>query len=185
MVMALTCAVFIATSLDGFIARTNGSIDWLEEANSAVTPGEDFGYHAFMASVDVLIMGRNTFETALGFGEWPYGDKPVVVLSSRLKSLPPEVQSSVSLENEEPAVLVARLAAEGRTKAYVDGGLTIQRFLAADLVDEITITRIPVLIGEGRALFGPLPRDRRLRHVATRAWDCGFVQSTYRVEREG
>ena len=137
--MKAKCSVFIATSLDGFIARSDGSIDWLNEANEAVTPGEDCGYGKFMADVDAMIMGRNTFEQVLTFGSWPYGSTPVVVLSRQGFSLPSDVPTSVSVSNDTPSELVARLTDQGVKKIYVDGGLTIQSFLASGLIDDITV----------------------------------------------
>lgn len=181
MVAVAKCSVFIATSLDGFISRTDGRIDWLDQANSRVPRGEDCGYEQFMSTVDALVMGRHTFELAKSFGEWPYGHTPVFVLSSRMNSLPGDVPNTVHLFNEAPAALVAQLSAQGMKHLYVDGGLTIQRFLSDALIDEITITRIPVLIGTGKPLFGPLSEDVRLEHISTRAFDFGFVQTHYRV----
>ncbi len=175
------CSVFIATSLDGFIARPDGRIDWLDAANAAVPPGEDCGYGAFMAGIDALVMGRHSFETVLGFTPWPYGAKPVAVLSSSLRALPATVPDTVSLHTAAPAEVVRALAARGLTRLYIDGGVTIQRFLDAGLIDDITITTIPVLIGSGRPLFGPLPADVALEHVESRAYDFGFVQRRYRV----
>jgi len=181
MVARAKCSVFIATSLDGFISRSDGSIDWLDEANGRVPEGEDCGYGRFMSTVDALVMGRHTFELARSFGAWPYGKTPVFVLSGRMKSLPGGVPTTVHLADEAPAALVARLSDGGMRHLYIDGGLTIQRFLSDSLIDEITMTRIPVLLGGGRPLFGPLPEDVRLEHMSTRAYDFGFVQSTYRV----
>jgi dihydrofolate reductase len=181
MIVAAKCSVFIATSLDGFISRTDGSIDWLDQANRRVPKGEDCGYEQFMSSVDALVTGRHTFELARSFGEWPYGQTPVVVLSSHMKSLPGGVPNTVQLSSEVPTALVARLSSQGMRHLYIDGGLTIQRFLSDALIDEITITRIPILIGSGRPLFGLLPEDVRVEHVSTRALDFGFVQSKYRV----
>lgn len=181
--MGIKTSVFIATSLDGFIARTNGSIDWLEEANTLAPEGEDCGYHAFFSTVDVLVMGRNTFETVLGFEGWPYAEKRLVVLSSKPLEIPVELRGTVSASSETPNELVARLEAEGAQHLYIDGGITIQRFLAAGLLDELTITTIPVLIGEGKPLFGPLAHDIKLRCVATKAYDFGFVQTTFSVVR--
>lgn len=175
------CAVFIATSLDGFIARPDGSIDWLERANKLVPQGEDFGYHDFMRQVDCLVMGVNSFELVLSFPEWPYGSTPVHVLSSRMTRLPRDLPDTVTLSNEAPQQVVERLSAEGAQQLYIDGGVTIQRFLRQGLIDEMTITRIPVLLGAGRPLFGALDRDIELEHVSTRAYPFGFVQSTYRV----
>lgn len=178
------CSVFIATSLDGFIARTDGSIDWLNEANTSVTPGEDCGYGKFMADVDALVMGRSTFEQVLTFDPWPYGSTPVVVLSHREISLPPNLAQSVSVSNKTPTALLAWLTERGAKKIYVDGGLTIQSFIAAGLINDITITVIPVLLGTGRSLFGPLQNDLRLAHEGTTAFEFGFVQSRYRVIRD-
>lgn len=175
------CSVFIATSLDGFISRTDGSIDWLEHANRRVPKGEDCGYGEFIATVDALVMGRHTFEQARSFSDWPYGQTPVIVLSSRLRALPRGLPDTVRLYDDAPGSLVARLSAEGMRHLYIDGGLTIQRFLSAALIDEVTITTIPVLLGSGRPLFGSLPADVHLEHLSTRAFDFGFVQSRYRV----
>jgi dihydrofolate reductase len=175
------CSVFIATSLDGFISRTDGSIDWLNKANAIVPEGEDCGYAQFMSSIDALILGRNTFEQVLTFGEWAYKSIPVVVLSRHLNTLPSNVPATVSLSAENPTQLVERLSAEGLNHLYVDGGITIQSFLAAGLIDEITVTIIPVLLGSGKSLFGALPNDLQIEHVASKVFDFGFVQSRYRV----
>lgn len=179
--MTLRSSVFIATSLDGYIARPDGSIDWLEAANKLVPPGEDCGFHAFMDSVDALVMGRNTFEKVLTFDAWPYGDKRVIVLASRPLAIPDRLPPSVSASSETPGALAARLAGEGVKRIYVDGGVTIQRFLAAGLIDDMTITVVPILLGAGRPLFGPCGKDIALEHLATKAYDFGFVQSSWRV----
>lgn len=177
------CSVFIATSLDGFISRTDGSIDWLNKANAVVPEGEDCGYAQFLSTLDALVMGRNTFEQVLSFGEWPYGSTPVVVLSRQLKSLPGNVPATVSVSADDPAKLVQSLSAKGQSHLYIDGGLTIQSFLAAGLIDEIIITTIPILLGGGKSLFGPLPGDVQLNHLSSKAFDFGFVQNKYRVAR--
>lgn len=169
-------SVFVGTSLDGFIARLNGDFDFLPEGG-----GEPHGYNEFMASVDALVIGRNTFEVVLALPEWPYGDKRVVVLSSRPVDLSSVRGGVVEQMAGAPAEIVARLAASGVKHIYVDGGITIQRFLRAGLVQSLTITRVPVLIGEGIPLFGSLPRDVRLRHVATQHYPSGLVKSEYEV----
>lgn len=181
--MSAQCSVFIATSLDGYIARDDGSLDWLDRANSVVPAGEDCGYQTFMATVDALVMGRNTFETVLAFPEWPFGSTPAVVMSRRGIAVPGNVPPTVSVSSEAPADLVARLSGQGARRLYIDGGVTIQGFLAAGLIDDITITVVPVLLGSGRRLFGPLPGDVRLIHERSHAWDFGFVQHTYRVDQ--
>jgi dihydrofolate reductase len=180
----MKCSVFAATSLDGFIARQDGSIDWLNKAAAEAPKGEDFGYKSFLASVDAIVMGRNTFEQVLGFDKWPYGSKRIVVLSSRPIEIPAMLAATVSSSSERPGELVKRLAAEGAQHLYIDGGVTIQRFLAAGLIDDLTITVIPVLLGEGRPLFGHLAKDVPLTHIETRSFDFGFVQLVYRVNRD-
>ena len=176
-------SVYIATSLDGFIARKEGNIDWLNEANSVVPDGEDCGFQAFMASVDTLIMGRKTFEKVLSFGQWPYEKTPVAVLSRHPLHSPPDVPGTVTHSSELPHALLERLSKEGVEHVYVDGGAAIQSFLYDNLVDEITITVIPVLLGEGISLFGSLEKDVSLTHVRTQAFEFGFVQSTYLVKK--
>lgn len=182
--MDIKASVFVATSLDGFIARKDGSLDWLERADAATLKGEDYGYQAFTDSIDVLIMGRNSYEKVLTFSEWPYGKKPVIVLSSRTVTIPAGLVKTVSSSSETPRDLIKRLSSQGVKHVYVDGGVTIQRFLTAGLIDELTITLIPVLLGEGRPLFGPLTKDIHLVHVATRAYDKGFVQVKYSVIKD-
>ena len=179
--MNIKASVFIATSLDGFIARENGDLDWLTGAESASSE-QDYGYQDFMDAVDTVVMGRNTFELASTFAAWPYGGKRVVVLSSRPSAVPPHLADGVEWLSMPPRRLVEWLAAQGAAHLYVDGGKTIQGFLGAGLIDELTITRIPVLIGTGVPLFGPLDHDIRLAHIATRQFENGFVQSKYRVE---
>lgn len=181
--MTIKTSVFIATSLDGFIARPDGNIDWLNEANTVVPAGEDCGYMEFMDSVDVLVMGRSTFEQVLTFGEWPYGAKKVVVLSSKGVSIPQGINKTVTTSSETPKQLVQRLASEGAQCLYVDGGKTIQSFLDNELIDDITITVIPVLLGEGLPLFSSLKSDVQLRHEFTKTYPFGFVQSRYCVEK--
>lgn len=169
-------SVFIGTSLDGFIARPDGSLDFLPEGG-----GESHGYEEFIATVDALVIGRKTFETVLGFGMWPYGERPVFVLSTRPLA-PAPAGAVVERMSGEPGDIIAQLEARGLRHAYVDGGLTIQRFLRAGRIGRLIITRVPVLIGRGIPLFGDLPRDLVLRHVQTRQFASGLVQSEYLLE---
>lgn len=166
-------SVFVGTSLDGFMARVDGQLDFLPPDG-----GEAHGYDEFMATVDAMVIGRKTYETVLSFDAWPYGEKPVVVLST--KPLAPAPRGAV-VEHlmGAPADIVAQLAARGIQHIYVDGGITIQRFLQAGLIQRLIITRVPVLIGAGTPLFGALERDIALRHVATRQYTSGLVQSEY------
>lgn len=169
-------SVFIGTSVDGFIARPNGDLDFLPAGG-----GEPHGYTEFMASVDALVIGRKTFETVLAFPAWPYGNKRVVVLSSRLLDLSAVRDGIVEQMAGPPAEVVAKLAASGAHHLYIDGGITIQGFLRAGLVQRLIITRVPVLIGEGIPLFGALPHDLRLHHVATQHYPSGLVKTEYHV----
>jgi dihydrofolate reductase len=174
----MRASVFVGTSLDGFIARANGDFDFLPPGG-----GEPHGYDEFMATVDALVIGRKTFETVLTLATWPYGGKPVFVLSTRpLAPTPPG--AAVERMSGAPADIVSQLAARGFLHVYVDGGITIQRFLQAGLIQRLVITRVPVLIGDGIPLFGALQRDIALRHVATRQYASGLVQSEYAVERD-
>ena len=171
----MNTSVFVGVSVDGFIARADGALDWLPAGG-----GEEHGYEAFMASVDALVIGRNTYDTVLGFDQWPYGDKPVFVLSTRPLD-PAPAGAVVERMSGEPAEIVSRLAGRGFRHAYVDGGITVQRFLRAGLIERLIITRVPVLIGTGIPLFGDLPADVRLGHVGTRQYATGLVQSEYVV----
>jgi dihydrofolate reductase len=139
------------------------------------------GYGEFIATVDGLVMGRHTFELARSFPDWQYGEKPVVVLSRTLKAAPTGVPKSVQISQEPPAEIAQRLAAKGLERLYVDGGSTIQQFIAAGLIDEITTTRIPILLGKGKPLFGQVAADPHLDHLWTRSYAFGFVQSKYRL----
>jgi dihydrofolate reductase len=168
-------SVFIGTSVDGFIARPNGELDFLPPGG-----GEPHGYQEFMATVDALVIGRKTFETVLAFETWPYGQKPVFVLSTRTLA-PAPLGAVVEHMSGEPAEIVSRLDARGIRHIYVDGGVTIQRFLQAGLIQRLIITRVPVLIGDGVPLFGRLPHDVKLQHIATRHYPSGLVQSEYQV----
>ncbi len=172
----MKASVFVGTSLDGFIARPNGALDFLHASGG----GEPHGYDEFFATVDALVIGRKTFDTVLSFDAWPYGEKPVFVLSTG--TLPPAPAGAVVERlSGPPAAIASTLAARGFQHIYVDGGVTIQRFLEAGLIDRLIVTRVPVLIGAGIPLFGPLLRDITLTHVATRQYASGLVQSEYVV----
>jgi len=169
-------SVFIATSVDGYIAREDGRLDWLPPDG-----GEPHGYEEFIATVDTIVIGRKTLETVLTYPVWPYEKKPVVVLSTTL----PEVRAPDGAVCEviagTPHQVVARLEARGVKHIYVDGGTTIRGFLEAGLIQQLTLTRVPVLLGGGIPLFGVLPHDIRLQHLATHSYASGLVKSEYRV----
>ncbi|HEY0564697.1 MAG TPA: dihydrofolate reductase family protein [Terriglobales bacterium] len=169
-------SVFVGTSLDGFIARPSGAFDFLPAGG-----GEPHGYNKFMASVDALVIGRNTYDVVLGFPKWPYSGKRVFVLGSRGLGNAPENADVTHLQGE-PLVITAELQRCGIQHAYVDGGITIQRFVRANAIQRFIITKVPVLIGEGIALFGAVNPDVHLRHIATRSFASGLVQSEYHLE---
>jgi dihydrofolate reductase len=170
----MKASVFIGTSLDGFIARPDGSFGFLPDEP------EEHGYTEFVKTVQAHLIGRKTYETVLGFGGWAYGKKPVFVLSSKpLAPAPPE--AVLEHLQGDPKDVAAQLDARGIERVYLDGGETIQRFLEAGLVDRMIITRVPVVIGSGIPLFGPVTRDIRLRHIRTQSYPSGLVSSEYEV----
>ncbi len=176
--MPVICSVFCGLSLDGFIARTDGALDFLEGDGSA--PMGDHGYEAFMAGVDALVMGRHTYEVVQGFGQWPF-TKKVFVLSSGAVDLSAVKAQGADVEslNATPEEVVRQLAGRGYTHLYIDGGGTVQRFLRAGLIDRLIVTQVPVLIGQGIRLFGALEQDIPLRLVESRSFPGGLVQSEY------
>jgi dihydrofolate reductase len=172
----MSASVFVGISVDGFLARRNGDLDFLPPVP------EPHGYDEFMAGIDAIVIGRKTFETVLAFGGWAYGERRVVVLSSQPLDFSPIRGGNVEQMAGPPAQIVAKLAASGAHHLYVDGGITIQRFLSAGVIQRLIITRVPVLIGDGIPLFGTLPQDIRLHHVRTQHYPSGLVQSEYRID---
>ena len=170
----MRASVFCGISVDGFLARPSGALDFLP------SEPEPHGYEEFIATVDALVMGRNTYEIVLGFGgEWPF-QKPVFILSSREIDPPPE-GANVQQLSGHPKEIAAKLDDLGFEHIYVDGGITMQRFLGAGLIQRLIVTRVPVLIGEGIPLFGSLPNDVVLQHVRTQTYPSGLVQTEYNV----
>ncbi|RUL75265.1 dihydrofolate reductase family protein [Dyella choica] len=171
----MKASVFVGVSVDGFMARLDGGLDFLPADG-----GEPHGYEEFMSTVDALVIGRKTYETVLGFGGWAYGEKPVFVLSSH-ELAPPPAGAIARHMSGEPGEIAAKLSEQGIRHIYVDGGVTIRGFLRAGLIQRLVITRVPVLIGTGIPLFAAIERDIRLKHVATRSYTSGLVQSEYEV----
>lgn len=171
--------VFIATSLDGFIARKDHQLDWLMKQN---TDGQDHGYDGFIDSVDGVVMGRATYEKVLTFGDWSY-KKPVVVMSKTLApdDIPAALQASVSLVDLDPPELMQYLQDRGWSRAYIDGGKVIQSFIRCGLIDDIILTTVPILIGNGCPLFGEIDGDIDLELLGSTAFASGLVQSHYRL----
>ncbi|MBT3231895.1 MAG: dihydrofolate reductase [Calditrichaeota bacterium] len=172
--------IYIATSLDGFIATTDGGIDWLNDIPNP--DGSDYGYTNFMQKMDALVMGRKTFQVVLGFGEWPY-DKPVFVLSNSLTSIPDNLKDKVKIVSGDLKSVISDLNKQGYQNLYIDGGKVIQSFLCEDLIDEMTITRIPILLGSGIPLFGELKQRLKFTNKNTQAFGNGLVMSSYVRDR--
>ncbi len=179
--MTIKCSVYCGTSLDGFIARQDGDIEWLQRPEYATSEETGLSYDAFIASVDTLVMGRHTFEKVLTFKEWPY-EVPVVVLSTTAREVPTHLKRKVRVAASSPEDIVKQLAAEGKRHLYVDGGITIQRFLQARLIHEITVTFLPVVLGAGIPLFGSTGVETRLKLLEATSSGNGFVQVRYAVE---
>jgi dihydrofolate reductase len=178
--VSMKTSVFVGVSLDGFIARRNGTYDFLP------ADGDPNGYDDYISTVDALVIGRNTFETVLAFPKWPYDDRRVVVLSTRsvdLLSIRKKIPGAGRVEqmSGDPTEIVSKLAARGFEHIYVDGGITVQNFLRDGMIQRIIINRYPVLIGDGIPLFGSLPHDVQLRHVSTQHYPKGLVKSEYEV----
>ncbi len=169
--------VFIATSLDGYIADNKGDIDWL---NDYPNPNQDdLGYLAFMSQIDALLMGRGTFEKVASFDcEWPY-EKPVFVISHSMSVVPEGYEDKIELVAGDIEDVISQIKAKGHENLYIDGGKTIQSCLQADVIDELIITTIPVLLGDGISLFGQLPQRRHFKHVSSKSYLDFLVTNRY------
>jgi dihydrofolate reductase len=173
--------VYIATSLDGFIATLDGGVEWLDDVPNP--DGSDFGFAAFIARVDAILMGSGTYEKVLSFGQWPYENK-VFVLSQRIKSVPEELTGKVEIVKGPLADVIADLKGQGFEHLYVDGGKVIQRLLREDLIDELIITKIPKLLGKGIPLFGDLDEIMAFTHIETEVLNDCLVKSRYARNRD-
>lgn len=171
------CSVYIAASLDGYIAGPNGSLEWLE----SIPPldDEDYGYSDFTADVDTLVMGRNTYEAVAAMDvDWPY-EMPVMVLTSRTLDVPADLKERVFPVAGDPHTLIASLGEAGARHVWIDGGAAITSFLNASLIDRLIITTVPILLGGGAPLFGPLANERKLQLISSASFDNGLTQATY------
>ena len=171
--------MFMAMSLDGFVAREDFGLDWLMKQK---TEGEEHCHEAFMASIDGLVMGSGSFRTALTFGAWPY-EKPVIVLSNTLKTndIPEELRDKVSISQQTPRQVMASLSEQGWQRAYIDGGKIIQSFLREGLIADMTVTIVPILIGTGKRMFGALDADIDLQLQESKSFPSGLVTTRYKV----
>lgn len=177
----MTCSVYIATSLDGYIARSDGDISWLHRPEYSASPMKGVHYRDFIRDIDAIVMGRKTFEKVLAFNPWPYDSTQLVVLSDISVSVPQHLSGKVRVMAGEPANVVNALSGEGKQRLYIDGGVTIQRFLAAGLIDDVTITIIPVLLGDGIPLFASGIPEAQLTLTGCDASENGFVQVRYEL----
>lgn len=170
-------SIYIATSIDGYIARTNGEIDWLDYGH---TGDEDYGFKTFIGDIDALVLGRNTYEVVSGFDQWPYEGKKVIVLSHSLT----KVRKEAELFSGQLTDLTSKLHSEGIKHIWVDGGITVSQFLEAGLVDDITISIISMVLGSGIPLFSTMNREQKCRLINTRSFPSGLVQLKYEVIQE-
>lgn len=169
--------VFIAQSLDGYIAGPNGEIDWLDMVSNP--DKDDMGYFALMEQVDAIVMGRNSFEFVSNYdGPWPY-PKKVFVLSNTLKAVPKRLIDKAEIIKGLPIEIIAELGSRGFNNLYIDGGVTIQNFLKEDLIDELRITTLPILLGRGYLLFGEMEHRLTFEHKSTEIYLGQLVQSHY------
>ncbi len=171
--------VYIGTSLDGFIARKDGDINWLTQfANDEAINA----YEEFMSEIDAIVIGKGTFEKVMTFSSWPY-EKKVFVLSNSIKQIPEVLSKKVTLLSMKPKELLIYLSSKGFSSIYVDGGKVIQDFLKEDLIDELTIAMTPILIGSGIPLFGHLYIDLQFKHLRTKVQSNGLVRNYYERKR--
>ncbi len=176
-------SVFIATSIDGYIAREDGSLDWLVDT-SGEESGEDYGYAAFMDTIDTVLLGRNTFDVVAGMDQWPYTGKRVVVCSNTttVVDYPERIRGLFTIVAGSADEAWDVVCSEGAQHVYADGGRLIQALLRSGRINDVTITRIPIILGQGIPLFANTQRDILCEHVSTKDYNSGFVQSTYRLK---
>ena len=184
----MKCSAFIATSADGYIATQDGDVDWLESAgNSQVDMGQysDMGFNDYIASVDCMIIGRKSMEKISSFNltpdQWPYGDTRIIVLSKTIKEAPNNLTGKVEIYSGDIPALIMQLESEGFSHAYIDGGTAITSFINLQLINEMTITQAPILLGEGTPLFGKFFKQINLSHAHATAYPNDFIQIKYRV----
>ncbi|EWH08818.1 dihydrofolate reductase [Catenovulum agarivorans DS-2] len=184
----MKCSVYIATSADGYIATLNGDVSWLHKAGDSkadMSNNSDMGFNNFISSVDCMIMGRKCMEAISSFNlspeQWPYGNIKIYVLSKTLTAPPANLQHRVEIFTGEIASLIEQLEQQGFKHAYIDGGATITSFLQLKLINEMTITKAPIILGEGIPLFGNLDNPVKLVEAKAVTFPNDFVQIKYGV----
>ena len=178
-------SVFIAVTVDGYIATRDGGVEFLNDFQDDEESGASF--NDFMASVDAIVMGRKTFDKVISFGKemYPYGKTPLVVWTKSPDDVlvPDYCGDTVSCTSQTPSLLMDELKAQGYSHVYVDGGTTVQSFLAAGMIQEMIITRVPILLGDGILLFGKLDDATKLEHIKTKTFPSGMVSTHYRLKQ--
>ncbi len=183
----MKCSVYIATSADGYIATPEGGVNWLHTAGNleADMGSEDMGFQSYMDSIDCMIMGRNCMEMIssmnLTHEQWPYGDMRIVVLSHTVKEPPENLHGKVQMYSGDIQELILKLESSGLKHAYIDGGSVITSFINLKLINEMTITKVPVLLGEGIPLFGKINKSIKLENAKASAFPNDFIQVKYSV----
>ena len=167
-------SIYIAMSIDGYIARKDGGLDWLEYGHIG---DEDYGFKKFINGIDALVLGRNTYEVVSSFEKWPYEGKRVIVLSNTLN----EVRKEAELFSGQLSHLTSMLHSEDIKHVWVDGGITVSKFLEAGLVDDITISVISVVLGSGIPLFSIMDKEHKCRLLSTQSYPSGLVQLKYEI----
>lgn len=184
----MKCSVFIATSTDGYIAKEDGNVDWLHTAgNPEADMGDqaDMGFNDYISSVDCMIMGRKCMEVIANMNltdeQWPYGDIRIITLSHTMRNPPSGVEGRVEMYSGDILELIAELEKSGFKHAYIDGGQTIQAFINLQLINEITITQVPILLGKGIPLFAETFKDIKLENCQAHAFPNDYIQLKYKV----
>jgi len=183
----MKCSVYIATSVDGYIATADGGVDWLHTAgNLEVDMGsEDMGFQSYMDSVDCMIIGRKCMEMISSMNitpeQWPYGDVRIVVLSNTVKKPPENLSGKIEMYSGDIQDLIIKLESSGFKHAYIDGGSTITSFINLELINEMTITKAPVLLGGGKPLFGKINKNVKLENAKASSFPNDFIQVKYSV----
>lgn len=185
----MKCSVFIATSLDGFIARNNGSVDWLHTSgkpDADMRDQADMGFNDYLSSIDCIIMGRKCMEVIsnmnLTADQWPYGDKRIIVLSNTLSQAPENMKGKIELYSGDLTQLIEKLENEGHEHAYIDGGKTIQSFIQLGFIKELTISKAPIILGEGIPLFDKMNSNIELTQAKSMAYPNDFIQIKYTIK---
>jgi len=184
----MKCSVYIATSADGYIATTDGGVDWLHSAgdpNADMSKNPDMGFNRFIASVDCMIMGRKCMQAISSFNltdeQWPYPETKIYVLSHSIIKPPPNLTGKVEMYSGDITELMQQLEASGHKHAYIDGGATITAFINLQLINEMIITKAPVILGKGIPLFGEINTRVNLINSEAVAFPNDFIQIKYEV----